>query len=197
MNALGEFRIHARETCGPAGENGHGGGLARDRRPVNPGDSELHRRVVHQVPGLEVVGAVENYAEAADEFFDVAAVSVGDDAFDFDIGIDALELPFGGHGLGKIFRRVRLIEEHLPLEVRRLDVVPVDNPQSADARARQGIGLGGPERAASDDHNLRAQELSLPLGSDGLKEDLAGVFFEVHDGSSQQSAISHQHALFC
>ena len=56
--------------------------FAADHAAEDPGLAQLHRRVVDQVAGLEVVGAVEDQVGVADEVEDVRVVDVGDDRLD-------------------------------------------------------------------------------------------------------------------
>ena len=68
-----------------------------------------------------------------------------------------------------------LVEQHLPLQIAGLDVVAIDDAQIADSGACQQGSEGRSGGAAADDGDARGGELLLAFGSDGLKEDLAGV----------------------
>ncbi len=112
------------------------------------------------------------------ELHDVGAVDVGDDRLDRDRRVDLPQLARGGLGLGQVVRHVGLVEQHLPLEVARLDEVAVDDADEADAGADQGVGQHGAERAAAAERDARREQLLLPGLADAGEAHLAGVAFE-------------------
>ena len=56
--------------------------FAADHAAVDPRLAQLDGRVVDQVAGLEVVGAVEDQVGVADQVEDVGVIQVGDDRLD-------------------------------------------------------------------------------------------------------------------
>ena len=118
--------------------------------------------------------------ETPDQFFRVAAFKVGDHSFHLDVGIDQLQLPFGGDGFGEIIRGVGFVEEDLALQVARFDKVAVHDAKPPDSRARQGVRLGGPEGSAAHDNHFRLPQFFLPSRCNRLEEYLARVFFSAH-----------------
>jgi hypothetical protein len=107
--------------------------LEAEDRPVHHGDAELHARVVEQVAAREVVGAVDDHVVAGDDVHDVRRVEarvVGDDV---DVGVEHAQ---------RLLRRVDLavtdaveVVQDLTLQVRRVDLVHVDDADRADTRA--------------------------------------------------------------
>ena len=140
--------------------------------PIDPGLAQLHRRVVDQVAGLEVVGAVEDQVGVADQVEDVGVVDVGDDRLDRRSAVDLPELPRGGLGLGQVVGDVLLVEEDLALEVVGLDEVAVDDPEMADAGAGQVVGQHGPERPAAAERDPARHQARAGL-AEGGEADLA------------------------
>ena len=57
--------------------------------------------------------------------------------------------------LGRLLGHVGLVEEHLPLEVARLDEVAVDDADEADAGADQRVGQHGAQRPAAAERDAR------------------------------------------
>ncbi len=100
---------------------------------------------------------------------------VGDVGFDFDFGVEGANLAGGSDGLGQRLGGVGLVEEHLALQVAGLDVVAVDDAQVADSGAREQGSEGRAGGSAADDGDAGGGQALLAVGSDGWKEDLAGV----------------------
>ena len=78
-----------------------------------------------------------------------------------DLRVDRPQLARGGLGLGQVVGDVVLVEEHLPLEVVRLDEVAVDDPDVADAGADQVVGQHGAERPAAAERDAAGQQPAL------------------------------------
>ena len=70
---------------------------------------------------------------------------------------------------------VLLVEQHLTLEVRVLDVIAVDDPEEADPRASHYVGDDGPEGAAADQGDAARKEALLALLADAGEDNLPGV----------------------
>ena len=111
----------------------------------------------------------------AEQLFDVVGRQVGDVRLDLDFGVEAANLAGGGDGLGQRFGGIGLVEQHLALQVAGLDVVAVDDAQVADSGARQQGSKRRSGGAAAHDGDARGRQALLAFGSDGLKENLAGV----------------------
>ena len=149
-----------------------------DHPAEDPGLVQLHRRVVDQVAGLEVVGPVEDQVGVGDEVEDVGVVDVGDDRLDRHRRVDLPELPRGGLGLGQVGGDVVLVEEDLPLEVVGLDEVAVDDPDVPDPGPDQVVGQHGPQGPAPADRHPRGHQLALAGLAQGGEPDLPAVAVE-------------------
>ena len=109
--------------------------LEPEDRAVDHGDAELHRRVVHQVAGGKVAGAVEDQVVLAEDLEDVVVLEALLVQHHVDERVDLVDrLP------GRL--RLRLADVALPvddlaLQVRLVDRVEVDDAQRADAGRRQ------------------------------------------------------------
>ena len=96
---IGTFE-QASEAWGRARKNGHGEAIAGDGGGVDPGLRGSDGEIVDEETRFEVVSAVEDEVETAQEFRDVPRVDVGDQTFDGDGGVDAAQLALGGYGFG-------------------------------------------------------------------------------------------------
>jgi len=79
------------------------------------------------------------------------------------------------HGFGQDFAGIRFVEQRLPLQVARLDVIPVDHDEPTHPGARQGIRLSGSERATARNHGRRCEQAFLALFANLGEENLPRV----------------------
>ena len=100
---------------------------------------------------------------------------VDDDGLHGDVRVYAGEAAGRRDGLREPLADVRLLEEGLPLEVRELDDVAVDDPEEPDARPGQEARRLGPQAAAAGDEDPGRPDAGLAGLADGAEEDLAGV----------------------
>ena len=114
----------------------------------------MHRVVVEQIAGLEVVGAVEQQVRAGQQLVDIGWNQVSDGGVDRDLGVDGGDLAAGGLGLGQRGQGVGFIEQDLALQVRGLDEVAVDQREMADAGARQQRGRSRSRGAAAHHRDM-------------------------------------------
>ncbi len=121
------------EARSGAGTNGHGQPVTSDGGGVDPREGGVHGEVVDQEASLEIVGAIEEQIDSREEGFGVARAEIGDNAFDGDGGINRAQFAFGGDSLGKGIESIGFIEERLPLQVRGLHEIPIDDSDIADA----------------------------------------------------------------
>src|SRR5258705_9712187 len=131
--------------------NGHGQAVTGDTGGVDPGPAGFHGNIVDQETSFEIVGAIEEQIDSTEKCFRIARAEIGDDPFDGHGRIDRAQLALRGDGLWKDVESVGLIEEGLPLQVRRLNEVAVDDPYVTDAGANEKIGSSGADCAAADD----------------------------------------------
>ena len=78
-------------------------------------------------------------------------VDVYDFRFRYDFRIEIADMVTSGNSLRHTFGRIALSEHSLSLEIRRLDKITIDDPQSPDAGTGQSLGMRGPQRAAAND----------------------------------------------
>src|SRR5262249_3709722 len=110
-----------------------------------------------------------------DQFEDVGAVDVGDDGIDVDTGVDGGQFAGGGLGLGQVLGHVVFVEQHLPLQVARLDEIAVDQPQMADAGANQSVGQHRAQRATAAQRHTRIEQTPLTVFADAGETNLPAV----------------------
>ncbi len=127
-------------------------------------DAELHARIVEQVAAREVVGTVDDHVVAGDDVHDVRRVEPGVVGDDVDVGVEHRQ---------RLLRRVDLavtdaidVVEDLALEVRRVDVVHVDDADRADPGRREVERGGRAEPAGAEHQHLGVEQLLLALDTD-------------------------------
>src|SRR5438552_6469513 len=128
--------------------------------PVHDGLVVLHRRVVQEIAGGEVVRAVDDDVVLGEDAIDVRAGEALLVPDDLHIGIERLE---------RLTRRIRLRRAEalrrvndLALQVGRVDDVRVDDAERSHARGGEVERGGRPETAGADEEHLAAKELLLP-----------------------------------
>jgi hypothetical protein len=167
------------------GEDVHGGGVGPDGCGVDPGTGVADAEVVDEVAGFEVVGAVEDNV-GGEEIGGVVGDEVGDVRGDLDAGVDAGEVAAGGFGFGESGAGVVFVEEHLALQVGRLDEIAIDEGEVADARARKKPCGGRAGCAYTNDGDVRMAKELLSSFTDAREEDLTGVTLAVRDGEGER-----------
>ena len=131
--------------------------------------------VVDEVASLEVVGGVEHQVRPFHDFADVPGVEIERQRFEFHLRIDRREPSPGALRLGPPFPGVLLIVERLPLQVRSLDRVAVDEPHGPDSRSHQHVERGGTQGSGPHHQDPTAGQTFLPLRANAGEERLAGV----------------------
>ncbi len=115
--------------------------------------------VVHQVPGREVVGAVDDHVVAVDDVEDVVGPEphvVGDDV---DVGVEQGQRLLGRVDLA-LADPVHVVQD-LALQVRRVDHVHVDDPERPHPRRGQVERGRGAEAARPEQQDLGVEQLQL------------------------------------
>jgi hypothetical protein len=69
--------------------------------------------------------------------------------------------------------------DDLPLQIRALDDVVVDDPQSADPGRREVLDRRRPQTARADDQRRPLEQPLLPLGTDLVHDDVSRVAIEL------------------
>ena len=147
--------------------------LEAEDRPVDDGDAELHRRVVHEEPGREVVGAVDDDVEAVEDLHHVVGTEadvVGDDV---DVRVEQRERLLGRVDLA-LADAVDVVED-LALQVGVVDDVHVDDADRADAGRREVQGGRRAEAAGAEEQHLGLEQLLLALLADLGEQEVALV----------------------
>jgi hypothetical protein len=142
-------------------------------RAVDVDLAEHHRRVVDQVAGREVVGAVDDDVVVGE---DGQGVGRGDPLLvDVDPGL-GIEVEHAAP------RRLRLrgadvlgAVDHLALEVRQVDHVEVHDPEPADAGRGEVQRQRRAEPAGADQQHRAGEQLLLPRAAELGQAEVAGV----------------------
>src|SRR5262249_46937134 len=71
-----------------------------------------------------------------------------------------------------------LVEQHLALQVARLDEVAVYETQVADAGAHQGVGQHRAQGAATAQRHARVRQFALALGANAVEAHLPAIAFQ-------------------
>ena len=143
-------------------------------RAVDDRDPVPHRRVVDEVSGREVVGAVDDHVPAVGEDpLDVLRVEPLLERHDVHVRVERLDRALRG-------RDLRLAEplgrvDDLALEVRVVDDVGVDDPERPDARGGEVERGRRAEPARADQQDARVEQLLLPLLADLGDQQVARV----------------------
>jgi hypothetical protein len=143
-----------------------------------------HAGVVHEVAGLEVVSAVSDDVEVADDLHRVGAGEHGVVLHDGHEGVERLQLLFGRVELGPayIFGAVN----DLALQIAEVDHVEVDEAQSADARGGEVKGEGRAEASGAHAEHFGGFELLLALHAHFGEDKVAGVALDLVVGQGWQ-----------
>jgi hypothetical protein len=133
----------------------------------------LHRRVVEEIAGGEVVGAVDDDVVLGEDAIDVLARESLLVADDLHVGVERFQGLSRGLGL-RLADAVRRVQD-LSLQVRRIDDVRVDDAERPHARGGEVQRRGRPEAAGADEEHLAAKQLLLPGLADLGDEEVAAV----------------------
>jgi len=125
-------------------------------KPLDPGG------VVDNVSSPEVVRAVDDEVVAGEQVADVPLVEPRLVRLHVDVGIEPVDVP--RRRLDLRLAHVGVAVDHLPLEVRALDHVAVDDPDCADARGREVLDDRRAEPAGADHERASVEEALLPPG---------------------------------
>jgi len=119
--------------------------------------------------------------------------TVGDVGGDGAVAVDLLQRARGGDRLGRAGRGIGLGEQDLPLQVAQFDDVAVDDPEVADAGARQGLRAVRAERPDPDDQDRGLLQPLLAVDADPRNPHLAAVAVErgIRPGSFLAARMLH------
>ncbi len=157
-----------------------------------PRDQGLFRKeagIVHQESGAEVIGAVEHQVVVGQQGHHV----LGGDGLLIrlheDVGIQRLQKPAAGFDLGDphVGRGV----EDLPLQVREIHHVAVDQADRADACRSQIQRDRRPQTSGADDKDFGPAQFLLAFPSHLLEDDLPAVSFDLFFGKIHFRPLFH------
>jgi len=112
--------------------------------------------------------------------FDVRRVKVNYARINFDLRVDPTQTICRRDRFRHSIGGILLIEQHLPLKIRQLDDVAIDNPEKSNARPHQLLGDHAAQRTASDEQDPRARQPRLAGVADGGKQGLTVVAGDTH-----------------
>ncbi len=127
-------------------------------------DAELHAGVVEQVARREVVGAVDDHVVSGDDVHDVGGRQprvVGDDV---DVGVEHRQRLLGRVDLA-VADPVDVVQD-LTLQVRRVDLVHVDDADRAHAGRGEVERRRRTEPAGTEQQHLGVEQLLLAFDAD-------------------------------
>ena len=156
--------------------------LGREHRrlPFEPEDAAVrvrlageHARIVGEVTGRKIVGAVENHVVRLEQIERVLRRQRGFVRLDGDVRIQLEQTIFGRRELRSpdIGRAV----DHLPLQVAEIDDIEVDDADRADAGRRQIQRRRRPEAARADAQHAALLELLLPFDAHLRHDEMPAV----------------------
>ena len=141
---------------------------------MHDGDVVPDRRVVEQVTGREVVGAVDDRVPAvAEDPVDVLGgepLGVGGDA---DVRVERLDRPLRRLGL-RVAQALGRVHD-LALEIRLVDSIVVHDSERADARGCEVEGRGRAQPSGADQEDPRLEQPELSLLADLEDQQMAAV----------------------
>jgi hypothetical protein len=147
--------------------------LEAEDRAVHVRDAEQHAGVVDEVARREVVGPVDDEVVATDHVQGVLRRQVRLVLDDLHVRVDLEDRRLGRVDL--VRADVRGAVDDLPLQVRRVDDVVVDQADGADAGRGEVERQRRPEPAGADEQHLGGLQALLPLDPDVGDDEVAAV----------------------
>ena len=143
-------------------------------RAVDDGDPVPDGRVVDEIAGGEVVGAVDDHVPAfAEDPLDVLGREPLLVGLDVDVGVERLDRPLRREHLGFADRVGRV--DDLALQVRVVDDVGIHDPERPDARGGEVERRRRAEAAGADQEHAAAEQPLLARLSDLRDQQVARV----------------------
>ena len=137
-------------------------------------DRSRHQRLAQQDAGIvddvsrrDAIGAVQDDVVVAQQFHDRRGAHLEIVRADVDVRIEGEQALARRLDLGA--PDARTVEQHLPLQVRCVDAIVIDDPQRTDTRRREIQRCRRSETARTDDQHARGLQLFLPRESDLLQ----------------------------
>src|SRR3989441_11813931 len=167
------LRVETTETRGGGSANRERHPVRRDGPAVHERDVRLDRRLVEQEPSLEIVRSVDDDVGVAQEVPDRRRVDILRERLDLDLRVHGTEALRGGVRLRPVHIRFRV--QRLPLEIRELDDVSIDEPEVPDTRPGKQVRGNAPQGAQPDHDGSCPGELSLALYTNFGKDFLSTI----------------------
>src|SRR3989475_10876816 len=167
------LRVETTETRGDRSANRERHPIRRDGPAVHERDVRLNRRLVEQESSLEIVRSVDDDVHVVQDVPDRRRVDVLRERLDLDLRVHGPEALRGGIRLRPV--HVRFGVERLPLEIRELDDVSIDQPEVPDPRPGQQVGGDAPQGAQPNHDGSCPGELSLALDTNLGKDLLSTI----------------------
>jgi hypothetical protein len=104
--------------------------------------------------------------------------NVGDYAVDLDLRVKLSQLALSSRGFRQRLKRVTFVKKSLPLQIRWLDEVAVNDAKSSDAGAGQQLSGGSADGATAHDNRTRCQQATLAFLAHTGEENLPRVSFK-------------------
>ena len=151
--------------------------LEAEDRSIGVRLPEKDAGVVHEVAGGEVVGAVGDHVVVAENVERVVRRKAHFVRDDLHVRVDVLQTL--SRGLELLSPDVLRAVQDLPLQVRRVHDVEVDEAKRADARRREVERERRAETAGPHAQHARGLQLLLPVEADLRHDEMAGVALEL------------------
>src|SRR5208282_1438628 len=147
--------------------------LEPENRTINVRFLEQDAGVVDEIARWEVVCAIDDNIVVFEQFEGIFAGQARFVAVDLDVGIQIVE------ALGSCFdlwpSDVSGAEQNLPLQIRKIDRIEIDQADAADSCSGEIESEWGPEAAGADAEDFRLLKLELPLHADLGHDQVAAV----------------------
>jgi hypothetical protein len=118
----------------------------------------LRARVVDDESRFEVVQSVKDQIDAVQILFDIRRIYIVDSSLDLNRRIDSAQPGFRCYCFGKITGNVAFIEERLPLQIRKLYKIAIDQPDETNSGTYQLVCSDGSKGAEADKKNTRFRQ---------------------------------------
>ena len=163
------------QAWGRPGNHRHHQTIAPDRRRVDPWLALLGACVVNHETRLKIIQPVEYQIDITNVVFNVRWIHIVHSRFDEHGGIHTAQFRLCSDSFGKVVLDVVFIEERLPLQIGKLDKIPVDHPQKSNAGTHNLIGGDCAERTEPNQEDAGRSEPLLAFLPDRRESYLSGI----------------------
>ena len=146
-------------------------------RSVNVRFTGPNTNIVRKITRREIIRAVDDDVVTRDQILRVLAREPAIVQFDVDMRVRVAQTIVGGFQFAatNVFRAV----QNLPVQVRKIDLVRIDQSDRADSGRRQIKRGGGTESAGANAQNARRFQSALSLDADLRENEMARVTREL------------------